>query len=63
MNRYEKRIENLANHVKQNPRDYQSAISLAILNSKQIDYKRKQKQKMAFINIQAYKKGGYANGE
>lgn len=56
MNRYEQRIENLSNHVKQNPRDWQSSISLLKLNSQQIDFKRKQKQQSARLSIKAYKK-------
>lgn len=55
MNRYKVKIENLTNHVKQNPRDWQSAISLLKLNSQQIDYERKKKQQSARLSIKAYK--------
>lgn len=55
MNRYKAKIENLSNHVKQNPRDWQSAISLLKLNSQQIDYERKKKQQSARLSIKAYK--------
>lgn len=63
MNKYEERLEKLANHVASHPSDYQSAISLLKLQSNQIDYEIKQKQIATIKMIEGYKEEAKKNGE
>lgn len=63
MNKYEERLEKLANHVASHPSDYQSAISLLKLQSNQIDYEIKQKQIATMKMIEGYKEEAKKNGE
>lgn len=63
MNKYEERLKKLANHVASHPSDYQSAISLLIMQSNQIDYEIKQRQIATRKMIEGYKEEARKNGE
>lgn len=55
------RLKRIESHLRDNPNDYQTAISYLKLRSDEFDYQRKQKQIEMYKQIAKFK--GEANGK